>query len=518
MDLNENKNSAIRRSIMRGTISNYLGQLIILGTGFVLTPFILRRVGPVDYGLWVLLNSIIGYGFLLELGISGAIVKYTAEYRAKGASDEANRLIATALTTYTLLGLVALIITFVLAPLAPRIFNVPPESQLKAITLVRVAGIGLAVSIPATAPSAVLRGLQRFDLINVIAVFNAVASAIVIVAALLLGWGILGMVGLGIGVTILTAVPGVLLIRRTAPDIHLGWRGAKLELMRTVASFSVALFVIQFAGRLQTKTDEIVIGTFLPVSNVTPYSLARRLGEMANLLAYQFVKVLMPVASELHAAEDWPRLRSMYTAGTRLGLAASLAIAVTVSILAAPLLTAWVGPAYAIYSPLVVIVAVASVAVMTQYPAGAIMQGIARHRFLAVTSIASGLINLALSIALVRPFGLIGVALGTLIPTLLETFGLVLPYAMRVLGVDFGRMASEAFLPALLPALPMAATLYALRVLLEPSSLPMLALIGAIGALVYVGGYLAMRASASERMVVRTSLDRTLVLLKTVLK
>jgi O-antigen/teichoic acid export membrane protein len=146
------------------------------------------------------------------------------------------------------------------------------------------------------------------------------------------------------------------------------------------------------------------------------------------------------------------------------------------------------------------------------------MQGIARHRFLALTSISSGLVNLGLSIALVRPFGLIGVALGTLIPTTLETFCLVLPYSMRVLGVDPRQLIRDAFLPAIIPALPMAATLYALRVWLQPSTLIVLAVIGTAGALVYLVGYLAMRASASERQVVRSSLDRTLVLLRTVIK
>jgi Na+-driven multidrug efflux pump len=46
--------------------------------------------------------------------------------------------------------------------------------------------------------------------------------------------------------------------------------------------------------------------------------------------------------------------------------------------------------------------------------------GMAKHRRLAIFSIGSGLVNLGLSLALVRPLGVTGVALGTLIPTALS--------------------------------------------------------------------------------------------------
>ena len=103
------------------------------------------------------------------------------------------------------------------------------------------------------------------------------------------------MVGVSIAVTLTMQVPTLWLIHRLAPDLRIGWRGAKRSLVRTVLSFSWPLFVMDVADRLQTKSDEMVIGAFLHISAVTPYALARRLSEVAQIMTDQFMRVLVPL-------------------------------------------------------------------------------------------------------------------------------------------------------------------------------------------------------------------------------
>ena len=86
------KDGAIRRRVMVGTASNYAGQIIAFASLFFLTPFILRHLGAATYGLWVLVSSIVAYGSVLDLGVWGAIIKYVAEYRARGEADTARAL------------------------------------------------------------------------------------------------------------------------------------------------------------------------------------------------------------------------------------------------------------------------------------------------------------------------------------------------------------------------------------------------------------------------------------------
>ena len=59
----------------------------------------------------------------------------------------------------------------------------------------------------------------------------------------------------------------------------------------------------------------------MALSAVTTYSLARRMAEASLILTEQFRKLLLPIASELHASDDRQRLRFLYTVGTRMTLA-----------------------------------------------------------------------------------------------------------------------------------------------------------------------------------------------------
>ncbi len=294
-------------------------------------------------------------------------------------------------------------------------------------------------------------------------------------------------------------IPAIWLIHRNARQLHFGFRGAKRSHVRTVAGFSSALFVISIAGQLRVKTDEIVVGSFLSVSSVTPYSIAHRLSDLPQMLTDQFMKVLMPLSSKLHSENDQGRLRQLYIISTRLTLASFLPLGLGATILAKPFLTAWVGSAYAPYAGLVLLLVSASLFDTLMWPANAILQGMARHRLLAVAAIASGLINLAISITLVRPLGLTGVALGTLIPTTLECLLFVIPYSMRVIGIDLRTALKEIFLPVIAPSIVMGIVLIVMRNLVNPVAMISILVVGGVGFLVYATIYLRIGASSQER-------------------
>jgi O-antigen/teichoic acid export membrane protein len=490
--------SAIGRHMVRSTASNLVGQVLVLATWFVLTPFVVHELGATKYGLWVLVASVVAYGDLLDLGVGAAVTKYVAEHRSRRESGEASALIATALRIYAAVGVLVIAVSVPFALVFPDLFHIAPPLQNDARWVVFLTGLALAVKLPAATAYAVLRGLQRFDLVNVISVCSTLVQAASTVTVLLLGWGIVGLAALAVPLTLLTQIPMQIVIRRVAPDLRFGWRGAQRRLVSTVASFSFALFVSNSAGVVKTKTDEVVIAAALPLAAVAPYSIARRLSELPTILTYQFVRVLLPLASELHGAHQAQRIRALYVASTRVTLALFVPVATALMILAGPFLEAWVGPRYAGDADVAVILIGAAMFDMAMWPAASLLQGTNGHRLLAVFGSASALLNLGLSIALVRSVGVVGVALGTLVAAALEV-AVVVPFAMRRYAIPAATMMREALLPGLLPAVPAVLVLLALRVALDPSTLVSVILVGAAGGLVYAGGYLSCSASASER-------------------
>jgi O-antigen/teichoic acid export membrane protein len=491
--------NTIRRRVLVGTLSNYVNKFVALTGLFFLTPFILREIGSELFGLWTLVGSVVAYGALLDFGIATAVTKYVAEFYSQGDTEKANSLIATSLWLYSGIGFSAIVLSGVLAYVFPFIFNIPVEQHDLAMWMVLLSGIGLGISLPAAIGNAILKGLQRYDLANAVNTIGFLIYIVSVVIVLLLGGGILGIVAINIPLTILLQIPTIWLVKRSAPELRFSLKAAKAGLVRAVASFSSALFIINIAEQLQTKTDEIVIGSFMPIRNVTPYAISRRLSETPRMLSDQFIRVLLPVASQLNAEKNQDQLRRMYLASTRIGLASFLPVATGVAVLAAPFLTAWVGAEFAQYAYLVWILALASLFATSQWPAGVILQGMSKHRYLAFTSLASGLANLILSLILVQRIGLLGVALGTLIPVTIEALFFVLPYAMREIGVRPWEAVREMVLPALVPTIPMFIVLYLLRETLRPGSIWMILFVAGIGLLVYLVGYLSMKATTLER-------------------
>jgi O-antigen/teichoic acid export membrane protein len=98
-----------------------------------------------------------------------------------------------------------------------------------------------------------------------------------------------------------------------------------------------------------------------------------------------------------------------------------------------------------------------------------ILMGLGRVGVPTVAFLAAGVLNLVLSVVLVKPYGLPGVAIGTAIPTVL--FSLVmLVFACRVLGVPLLTYTRYVALRASLGAIPLLALLLWFRIRCEVQS------------------------------------------------
>lgn len=489
----------IRDRLLAGTISNFAGKFTAVVIWFVLTPFLLDRLGPSGYALWVLMGAIASYGFLLDFGIGGAVVKYVAQHAARGEHEDARIIVASAVRLYSALALAAFGASVLLSSVLPRLLGVAADDASMAAWVVIVTGANVAVTIAFTPPMSVLRGLQRYDLYNAISIGNSLLEAAVTVAALLGGFGVLGIMALYIPVSVLTGCASTYLVKRVAPEIPIGWTGANVAAGRQIGSFSASLFAIQLASRLQTKTDEFVIAALGALVAVTPYSLARKLGGLTEVIAVQLLKVVMPLASQLDASAEREKLRQLYVVATRVALGIAVPITVALGILGGPILAAWVGPQYVEQASVVTVLALSSAIATSQWPAVEILQGMASHRIVARTSLAAGAANLTLSILLFPSLGLFGIALGTLIPAAVGSLFVVMPFAMRMLHIPRRTALREIWLPTLLPGCASAALLWMLnREFLSPSAGVLVVWLAA-AAIVYVVGYLTMPASAAER-------------------
>jgi O-antigen/teichoic acid export membrane protein len=170
-----------------------------------------------------------------------------------------------------------------------------------------------------------------------------------------------------------------------------------------------------------------------------------------------------------------------------------------VALLGDPILVLWLGSDFSGYGGLVALLVLAAIVDLPSYAAAAVLQSIERHGPIAKMALGSGVANLALSIALVGPFGVEGVAAGTLVASTIEIGVFVVPYAARVLGVPAREFLGAVVAPLVLPALALIAVIEGGRALIDVGTLAGLGAVSLAGMGGFALVYAALGASPRER-------------------
>ncbi len=77
--------------MLRNVGSNGLSRWSTIAATYVLTPFVIHRLGQEGYGIWTLITSLTGYISLLALGVPMACVRYLAQHVAERDDQEGQR-------------------------------------------------------------------------------------------------------------------------------------------------------------------------------------------------------------------------------------------------------------------------------------------------------------------------------------------------------------------------------------------------------------------------------------------
>ena len=453
--------------------------------GIFLSPYILHHLGDEAFGLWVLIFSVTGYYGLFDLGIRSSIIRYVAKYSSVAQNDELNRLINTALFSYTAIGTVALLITGVLSFYVGSIFRISGDSIQTARWLFLMVGASVALSFPLGVFGGILEGLQRFYVLNITSVGSTIARAVLIVIALQYGYGLLTVTLITVALPLITSLINATLVLRIL-SLRFGPQHLSRESLKRIASYSGTTFIIIVATRLRFKTDALVIGTFLSSAAITYFTIGSRLVDYAGEVVSGLAQLFVPMSSKSDATGDLAGLRKIFVAGNRACALIIFPIAAILIILGKSVIEAWVGARYIAASyPVLLILVVPYTLMLAQSASTRVLFGMAKHRTLAIVILLEGAANLILSITLVRPFGILGDAVGTAIPLACTTLVFLPRHLCRVLNLRMSLYLREAFLMPLMLCAPLVAVLLLMRHWFVAHSVVQLAIHLAAGSAVY---------------------------------
>ena len=470
-------------ALARNVSSRCLAIGVDLLVGLLMLPFNVSHLGTSAYGLWVLTASITVQFSMLELGYSGALVKFIAQYRAYRNVQGLNEIASTLFFLFTAVGAVAYAIVVGVAFNLESLFRLTPDQAETGFMLMLLIGLYVALNFPFSVYGSVATGFQRNDVNSVISIACSLLVAAVNVAALELGYGLTGLVVATTVVRVLVYFAYRLNAHRIFPALHISPSLFRWDRLREVTGFSVYALAIDWANKLNYQFDTIVIGAFLGPAPVAIWSVANRIILGTQMLSNQLNSVLFPLIVDSDASRELNRLREILLQGTRLSLVMVLPISTALIALGQPLIIHWVGPQMQA-SVLVLQILAVAVAIRVGNGTGTtVLKGAGCHRMLATVNIAAGIGNVILSAALIHWFGLSGVAIGTLI-AILAASAILYPAACHRVGVPVRHALVHSILPPLWPAIVVGALLSVTRPLLD-ATLPGVLLHATLGAALY---------------------------------
>lgn len=436
----------------------WLNLLVHAVVGFFLSPLILHRLGDQLFSLWVLVFTLTGYYGLLDLGIRSATVRYVAKFASVNDQDGLAKFVNTSLAFYCGVGLLSLLLTGIGYFYLPILFKLPSADLLVARVLLLIAGTGMAFSFAFNVFMGILEGLERFASLGLTQVGFTLLRGALIVIALNHGGKLLAIGGITVGTNLLGYIVFMCLARRARP-IQLSIKQVDRRVFRVMMAYGSFAFIILIAEKLRFQSDVTVIGALLSTSAIASFTIGTKLIEYSSYVVRSMAQIFTPMSSQLYTIGDLPQLQRTLVAGNRTCALITFPLCVILIVLGKPIIELWVGARYLSSYPILLILVIPRGLYLAQSASTKMLLGMGKHRWLALVLLMEGVMNLGLSIVLVRRFGLTGVALGTAIPLTITSLFFLPYHTSHHLRIGVGSFLRGAYLMPLAISLPLASVL-----------------------------------------------------------
>ncbi|WP_320129940.1 polysaccharide biosynthesis C-terminal domain-containing protein [uncultured Sphaerochaeta sp.] len=475
------------RQVTINAATNYIRFFFSMVVSFWLIPFIIRNLGQDMYGLWTLSFSLIGFFSLLDFGFGLGVVKWTGETKISGEVEYRNHMLSTVFFVYVFVAIVGMILLGGFSFFYAKVFSIPEPFQGIAVTVLLILGLrSLLIQIPLSLFKGILFGEQRIYQINIIQTIGTLLYASSAYVVLSQGKGVVWLAIVNCVSFLLENILYFLLAYKKVANLSISPKKVQKEYLREAVSFSFYSFLTTIAGLVLFQTDVIIIQITLNLTLVGLYSIAIKISEYAFLLTKQLVNVLTPLISELKEKKEYDSIRFLLLDLSKYIMATGVILTATIYVFGQELLVFWVGSEFTGATVPLLLLMTSFMISIPELIASNVLTMTGNQKFTAKVSVFSIIVNVGSSLLLVRPLGLVGIALGTLISSFVNNVILTLSKVAKEYEFPAYWYLSKVFLPACLPGLALVGIGFTIKYFYSVSSVWDMIIKAIPGGLAYV--------------------------------
>ena len=399
-----------------GSFQLFIGKLIstvILAIGSI---FLARFMASADYGLYIIaLVPVTTMNLFHDWGITQAMTKYIAHYKAIGEEEKIHDIIAAGLIFKVATGLVLSILSLLLANfIATTIFKRPEITPLLSITSIVILSQSLL-----TAAQSNFNGFERMRLNSFTLICQSIIQTTTAPLLVLIGYGTIGAV---LGYTfsfLVTGIIGVAMLyfllfknlKKSNPH-----RTYKVKTLKTMLHYGVPLSISTMLGNFVVQFYAFLMVFYCSDVMIGNYQIAVNFGMFLTLFTFPIVTVLFPAFSKLDPKSEPHLLRTVFAFATKYAALFLVPATMATIVLSEPMISIIFGQKW-VHAPFFLTLYVIQhlLVLFGGYVAYSFLAGVGETKMLMKLSLLELLIGIPLAFILIPMYGIAGVILGSLL-------------------------------------------------------------------------------------------------------
>jgi len=427
------------KSFIRGFASTTAQKVITKIIGLIVTPIVLTYLDKTEYGIWVIIGSVLGYMGLMDFGITGAISVIIAKNNTKDKEEHINIIINNAFLLQSLIGLFIILIGVIISFYFYDFFDIDNYSKDDAWIVFIMAVIGYGISFPSKSLKGLIKARQMISLAVWLEFFMFISVTSLNLYFLHLQFGLLALPLGTIIIRLLSYPIYMFFAKRAYPKLKFSISYISLDYIKDIFNVSSIWFIGMIAAMVIYSTDTILIGKLLDISLVTIYTLTFRLSEVFREFIYSISLTLMPAIGQIMGMGDMDKARKIYLSSQPLILSLAIVASIFVFLFNSYFVSFWVGDSYFAGEQLSLVFAIMLFTTVVFHSSSLILSADLRIKEVTTIRLLEAFINIVLTIWFLKLYGLIGAAIATLISSILTSFWYIPYLAMKHLQISFKR-------------------------------------------------------------------------------
>ncbi|MHA4988593.1 lipopolysaccharide biosynthesis protein [Cetobacterium somerae] len=425
-----------RNELKIGTALSMMTIIISSVIQILYTPLYMKYLGPGDYGINSLVQSIMGYISILNLGLGNTMLRYTTRYRAEGKIEEEKSLNGMFLVIFSILMTIAFIIGVYIyiniGKFFGERFTLVELEKTKAVFIILV--LNVIISFPMGIFSTNITSREKFIYQRGIKLITIILNPIVGAILMMNGFGL-------IAVTISTVCFAILsyffdMIYAFKLGMKIKFSKFNNDILKEIFVYSFFIFLNVLIDQIYWGTDRVIIGKYVGVQGIAIYSV----GAIFNTLYMGFASavsgVLFPRINRLIVEGKHQEVDDMFLKIGRLQYILLGLISSGFILFGKDFITLWVGKEYVEAYNIALWIMIPLTVPLIQSTGVSIMQAKNMHQFRSIVYFIIAILNLVLSIIFVKKVGAIGCAIATGISFILGQIIVMNIYYKVSVGLD----------------------------------------------------------------------------------